>query len=93
MSSPFPDMDPFLEHPSLWPDIHNSLIAAIQDELSPQVAPRYSPPEKFCPISGLGDGTKLFWGTISDLSTHYAYCETARSCTEAVFTHSMTVEG
>jgi len=34
-------MDPYLEHPSLWPDIHNSLIAAIRDELSPQVAPRY----------------------------------------------------
>lgn len=41
MPSPFPGMDPFLEHPSLWPDIHNSLIAAIRDELSPQVAPRY----------------------------------------------------
>jgi len=41
MPSPFPGMDPYLEHPSLWPDIHNSLIAAIRDELSPQVAPRY----------------------------------------------------
>jgi len=34
-------MDPYLEHPSLWPDIHNSLIAAMRDELSPQVAPHY----------------------------------------------------
>ena len=41
MPSPFPGMDPYLEHPSLWPDIHNSLIAAIRDELSPQVAPNY----------------------------------------------------
>ena len=41
MSSPFPGMDPYLEHPSLWPDIHNSLLTAIRDELSPQVAPRY----------------------------------------------------
>lgn len=41
MSSPFPGMDPYLEHPSLWPDIHNSLISAIRDELSPQVAPNY----------------------------------------------------
>ncbi len=41
MPSPFPGMDPYLEHPSLWPDIHNSLITAIRDELSPQVAPRY----------------------------------------------------
>lgn len=34
-------MDPYLEHPSLWPDVHNSLIAAIRDSLSPRLAPRY----------------------------------------------------
>ena len=34
-------MDPYLEHPSLWPDVHNSLIAAIRDALSPLVAPGY----------------------------------------------------
>ena len=36
MNSPFPGMDPYLEHPALWPDLHNSLIAAIRDELSPK---------------------------------------------------------
>lgn len=41
MRSPFPGMDPYLEHPSLWPDVHNRLIAAIADELSPLVAPNY----------------------------------------------------
>jgi hypothetical protein len=34
-------MDPWLEHPAIWPDVHNSLIAAIRDELVPRVAPRY----------------------------------------------------
>ncbi len=34
-------MDPYLEHPSLWPDVHNRLIAAIADDLSAKVAPRY----------------------------------------------------
>jgi hypothetical protein len=34
-------MDPWLEHPDLWPDVHNSLITAIRDSLNPQVAPRY----------------------------------------------------
>jgi len=34
-------MDPYLEHPALWPDVHNSLIAAIRDALVPLVAPRY----------------------------------------------------
>ena len=34
-------MDPYLEHPSLWPDVHNRLIAALADDLSARVAPRY----------------------------------------------------
>lgn len=34
-------MDPYLEHPALWPDVHNSLIAALRDSLAPRVAPRY----------------------------------------------------
>src|SRR5215471_20036350 len=41
MKSPFPGMDPYLEHPSLWPDVHNRLIAAVADDLSERVAPRY----------------------------------------------------
>jgi hypothetical protein len=41
MRPPFPGMDPWLEHPALWPDVHNSLIAAIRDELVPKVAPKY----------------------------------------------------
>lgn len=40
-SSPFPGMDPYLEHPALWPDVHNRLITAIADQLAPLVAPRY----------------------------------------------------
>jgi hypothetical protein len=34
-------MDPWLEHPALWPDVHNRLITAIADELTPRVAPKY----------------------------------------------------
>lgn len=34
-------MDPYLEHPSLWPDVHNRLIAALADDLSERIAPRY----------------------------------------------------
>jgi hypothetical protein len=34
-------MDPYLEHPSLWPDVHNSLVAAIRDDLAERLAPRY----------------------------------------------------
>jgi hypothetical protein len=36
-----PGMDPYLEHPALWPDVHNRLLAALADAIAPLVAPRY----------------------------------------------------
>ena len=41
MKSPFPGMDPYLEHPTLWQDVHDRLIAAIADAIVPAVAPNY----------------------------------------------------
>ena len=41
MRPPFPGMDPWIEHPGLWPDVHNRLIASIADALVPLVDPRY----------------------------------------------------
>lgn len=41
MPSPFPGMDPYLEDPALWPDVHFGLIASIRRRLQPQLAPRY----------------------------------------------------
>jgi hypothetical protein len=41
MRPPFPGMDPWLEHPDLWPDVHNRLIMAISDTLMPRIRPRY----------------------------------------------------
>jgi hypothetical protein len=41
MPSPFPGMDPYLEHPALRPDVHNRVLAALADTLAPEVAPRY----------------------------------------------------
>jgi hypothetical protein len=41
MPSPFPGMDPCLEDPTLWPDVHQSLITYIRDALQPKVRPRY----------------------------------------------------
>jgi hypothetical protein len=34
-------MDPYLEHPTLWPGVHNGLIAVLQLALAPQLRPRY----------------------------------------------------
>jgi hypothetical protein len=41
MPSPFPGMDPYLEEPALWPDLHQRLITYIADALQPQIRPRY----------------------------------------------------
>lgn len=37
----FPGMDPFLEAPSLWPDVHSSLIFAFRDQIQRQLNPKY----------------------------------------------------
>jgi hypothetical protein len=34
-------VDPYLENPELWPDVHNRLIAALGDDLSPLLRPNY----------------------------------------------------
>lgn len=41
MPSPFPGMDPYLEHPFLWPDVHNALVAELRRRLGPLLRPRY----------------------------------------------------
>ena len=41
MPTPFPGMDPYLEQPVLWPDMHNGLIAELRNTLAPQLRPRY----------------------------------------------------
>lgn len=41
MLTPFPGMDPYLERPSLWANVHSSLITAIRDYLVPRLRPRY----------------------------------------------------
>jgi hypothetical protein len=41
MSSPFPGMNPYLEHPNIWEDFHANLATEIQSQLSPKLRPRY----------------------------------------------------
>ena len=41
MPSPFPGMDPFLENPGLWPDVHHTLITGFRDQLAVQLRPKY----------------------------------------------------
>lgn len=41
MISPFPGMNPYLEHPDRWSTVHNRLIVALADVLTPQLLPKY----------------------------------------------------
>jgi hypothetical protein len=41
MTSPFPGMDPFLENPLHWPDVHHGLISEIQAYLNFKIRPKY----------------------------------------------------
>ncbi|MBR8836351.1 MAG: DUF4058 family protein [Stigonema ocellatum SAG 48.90 = DSM 106950] len=41
MPSPFPGMNPYLENPALWPEVHTRLIVAIADALGPHLHPKY----------------------------------------------------
>ncbi len=39
--SPFPGMDPYLEAPSVWPDLHDTLMNIFREQLTPSLAPTY----------------------------------------------------
>jgi Protein of unknown function (DUF4058) len=39
--SPFPGMDPYLEAPSIWPDVHTRLMTIVGEQLTPLLAPKY----------------------------------------------------
>lgn len=39
--SPFPGMDPYLEDPAIFPDLHERLIGIIAEKLAPPLAPKY----------------------------------------------------
>ena len=41
MPSPFPGMDPYLEHDGRWSDLRQRLIVYISESLRPQLTPKY----------------------------------------------------
>ncbi len=41
MDAPFPGMDPYLEHPLLWPDFHHRFVVMLAHQLQPRLRPRY----------------------------------------------------
>ncbi len=41
MPSPFPGMDPYLESPVHWPDVHHELMSVAREQLNQLLRPRY----------------------------------------------------
>ncbi len=41
MPSPFPGMNPYLENPELWTEVHHLLISILAETLNPQLLPHY----------------------------------------------------
>jgi hypothetical protein len=41
MRTPFPGMDPYLEHPVLWEGVHARVIVTLANQLQPHLDPRY----------------------------------------------------
>ncbi len=41
MPYPFPGMNPYLEHPEFWSEVHHLLIGLIAESLNPQLLPKY----------------------------------------------------
>jgi len=41
MPNPFPGMNPYLESPDFWPEVHHLLISILQESLVPQLVPKY----------------------------------------------------
>lgn len=41
MPSPFPGVDPYLENPEFWPEVHHRLITAIAIAIGPALRPKY----------------------------------------------------
>ncbi|RIK37881.1 MAG: hypothetical protein DCC55_22945 [Chloroflexi bacterium] len=92
MPTPFPGMDPYLEHPVLWPNVHNSLITALRDALSPLLRPRY-----FVAVqerSYLDDPATLGFVTIPDASVIGLYRPAPIEAREATATvaEPMTIQ-
>lgn len=41
MKPPFPGMDPYLEEPSFWPDVHHQLITELRDQIQAKLSSGY----------------------------------------------------
>ena len=59
MPSPFPGMDPYLEHPEIGPGVHLLLIAALAESLAAQIRPKYLVSVEVRMYESIGDQSLL----------------------------------
>ena len=86
MPTPFPGMDPYLERPDLWPNVHSSIIVAVRDDLAPRLRPKYYVAVEERLVHTAGDD--VFFGMRPDVAA------TQRATLrEAVATYAATPRG
>ncbi len=92
MPSPFPGMNPYLENPELWPEVHHRLITAIADAIAPPIRPKYRVAiEKRTYLSNGEDSVLVGIPDVSVLSQKSTTTQTPSTKTLAAQSESVTV--
>ncbi|MGK7873330.1 MAG: DUF4058 family protein [Xenococcaceae cyanobacterium] len=92
MSSPFPGMDPYLENPDLWPEVHSRLIVAIADAIAPSVRPKYRVAiEKRTYLTNASDSVAVEIPDVAVLSKRSTINQTASTVTVTMPTQDEAV--
>lgn len=68
MPSPFPGMDPFLEDPDVFPDLHSALATAVREALNQTLPPRYYAKVEARPELGITDEVSIGRPVIPDVT-------------------------
>ncbi|MFB2878902.1 DUF4058 family protein [Floridanema aerugineum] len=92
MSSPFPGMNPYLEDPELWSEVHHRLITAIADALAPSLRPKYYVAiEKRTYLSNIEDSVLVGIPDVTVFSRGLKKSETRSTLTIPSQTEAVTV--
>ncbi|MFB2897376.1 DUF4058 family protein [Aerosakkonemataceae cyanobacterium BLCC-F50] len=92
MPSPFPGMNPYLEDPELWSEVHHRLITAIADALAPSLLPKYYVAiEKRTYLSDIEDSVLVGIPDVAIFSRRSNNSETRSTLTLTSQTEAITV--
>ncbi|AGA24634.1 DUF4058 family protein [Singulisphaera acidiphila] len=68
MPSPFPGMDPYLEAPAIWPDLHDALASEIRNELNQTLPTPYYARLEMRPELGIVEERKVTQRIVPDIT-------------------------